>query len=183
VTILTKDLYRFIVRSEHKKVFKPERFYNYIEKHGYNEQLFEGKRADVLDLYKRFIYSVNFASWMDQRIQEAYLNDILHTDISQLLRDVSEVGMIDLFLRLKEEYELEKQGLGLTCGDTEIIKRLQLFLQQTLQCLPTSLGENLARQIEGLEIDVSNNQQKQSSPQKVSSKSSSNNGIDDYFNT
>jgi hypothetical protein len=138
----------FIVRSEHKKVFKPERFFSYIEKHGYNEALFDGRRADILEMYKKFIYSRNFASWMEQQILEAYYNDVLHTDISQLLKDVSEVGMIDLFLRLKEELELEKQGMGLSYGDTEIIGRLQLFLIQILQCLPQSLSENLTRQLD-----------------------------------
>ncbi|MNE64943.1 hypothetical protein D3C80_1603860 [compost metagenome] len=65
--------------------------------------------------------------------------------------------MIDLFLRLKEELELERHGMGLSCGDAEVMSRLQLFLIQILQCLPQSISDNLARQLESMGIKVNQN--------------------------
>jgi hypothetical protein len=138
----------FIVRSEHEKVFKKERFSNYVKKNGYNENIFRGKKADVLEFYDKFIESPNFDSWMNDRILEAYYNDVLHTDISNLLKNVTEIASIDLFLRLSEELDLERNGQGFTCGNAIIISRLEFFLEQILEILPEGLQEPLRRKVE-----------------------------------
>jgi hypothetical protein len=96
----------------------------------------------------KFIESPNFEAWMNERVLEAYLNDVLHTDIANLLKNVTEIASIDLFLRLSEELELERQGIGLTSGNAKIMSRLQFFLQQILEILPEGLQEPLRRKIE-----------------------------------
>jgi hypothetical protein len=85
---------------------------------------------------------------MNDRVLEAYFNDVLHTDIANLVKNVTEIASIDLFLRLSEELDLERNGQGLTAGNAKIISRLEFFLTQILEILPEGLQEPLRRKIE-----------------------------------
>ncbi|KAL9649368.1 hypothetical protein ABK040_016195 [Willaertia magna] len=142
----------FIIRSEHSKVFKPEKFVNYVKKFGYNEKIFKGKKSsDVFELYKRFIYSANFKCFMENRLREAYVNDVKHTDIEELLKDgkITEINLIDLFLQVKQDLLDELR----TYYDQEVISRLQLFLKQILSRLPDSLKTHLERQLQNIMLE------------------------------
>jgi len=142
----------FIVRSEHAKVFKSEKFVNYIKKHGYNERIFKSKRGDMQEMYKRFIYSSNFKAFMEHRLREAYVNDVQHTDINEFLKNekYSEIDLIDLFLQIKQDLIEELK----TYDDDVIVERLQLFLSQILQRLPESLKLHLERQLANMYDDM-----------------------------
>lgn len=142
----------FIVRSEHAKVFKTEKFINYIKKNGYNEKVFKAKKSDVFEMYKRFVYSTNFKSFMEHRLREAYVNDVQHTDIDEFLKNekFSEIDLIDLFLQIKQDLEEEMK----TYDDDVIVTRLQVFLSQILKRLPDTLKLHLERQLSNMVEDL-----------------------------
>ncbi len=143
----------FIFRSNHATIFKPEKFYKYVCKYGYNESIFQTLRATILDFYRKFIYSINFQMWIEQRIKEAYLNEVLHMDIKNFLKqkentfqDFSALYM-DIFLRLKHELEEESNGGGYFAGSNlELCHRLKEFLKVIAENSPTNELQRMLQQ-------------------------------------
>ena len=89
----------FIIRSEHKKIFKQEKFFNFVKMNGFKD-IFNCKKNDVFEFYKKFIFSTNFQTWLHIRIREAYFNDVIHSNFKEILKNASEVATIDLYLRI-----------------------------------------------------------------------------------
>lgn len=132
-----------IIRSEHHKIFKAEKFYNYICQNGFKEKIFSGTKSEVEDFYKKFIYSSNFRSWLNNKLKEAYCNDMNHLDTKFLIKGTTQVGLIDLYMKLNEEIKDEKKNEN----NESNIKKLQLFMEDILSSLPKDLQESLKRNI------------------------------------
>jgi hypothetical protein len=131
----------FILKSDHTRVFKPEKFYSFICSTGFKEKIFSGTKSDIEEFYKKFIFSINFQSWLNIKIKEAYYNDIVHTDISQLIKNATEIGLIDLYLRLTEELKNESK----TDANPVILKKITEFLDAITKALPENLRDSLLR--------------------------------------
>lgn len=143
--------FSFVIRSEHSRMFKPEKFYNYVCKHGYNEQLFgKTSRQNVLEFYRRFIYSSNFKIFVQYRIKEAYYNDLMHVNMKNFLKQnlISDVALIDLFLRVKQDLEEEQGHEGYFAGDVIhvniVCEKLQEFLKDIINLLPDNLKQSFS---------------------------------------
>eukprot|EP00818_Percolomonas_sp_WS_P003255 CAMPEP_0117445314 /NCGR_PEP_ID=MMETSP0759-20121206/5726_1 /TAXON_ID=63605 /ORGANISM="Percolomonas cosmopolitus, Strain WS" /LENGTH=806 /DNA_ID=CAMNT_0005237475 /DNA_START=29 /DNA_END=2449 /DNA_ORIENTATION=+ len=132
----------FIVRSEHKKVMRPETFCAYIQKHGYRPEIFAASQELVQEMYTKFIYSKNFQSWLEDRIKQEYMNEVLYCSIDDVAGKYTEVGIVDLFLRLRDDIH-EQKASG--CYEEEIMERLEIFLRQLIQRMPESLVASLER--------------------------------------
>lgn len=130
-----------IIRSEHNKIFKHEKFYNYICQNGYKEKIFSGSKSEVEDFYKKFIFSANFKSWLNNKLKESYVNDMNHLDTKILIKGATYVGLIDLYMKLKEEIIHEKK----VDKNEVIIKKLSDFMEETLSFLPKDLQDSLKR--------------------------------------
>lgn len=116
----------------------------------FDEGIFSGKKSEILTFYKyiylmiliilnrKFLYSPNFTPWLNAKIREAYRNEVLTTDIKNLVKGATEVGIIDLFQRIKDDIQTEKE-------DVEIRKCLGQFLIQLLNLVPVQLKDPLAR--------------------------------------
>lgn len=75
----------FIFRAEHQKMFKPEKFYHYVVRNGYPESIFHAHKAEILEFYKKFIFSANFKMWLEERVVRIFIVWLLSPSISFLL--------------------------------------------------------------------------------------------------
>eukprot|EP01080_Neovahlkampfia_damariscottae_P000196 gene196-4442_t len=132
----------FIIRSEHTKIFKQEKFYNFVKNYGYKD-IFNCKKNDVFEFYKKFIFSTNFQTWLHIRIREAYFNDVIHANFKEILNNASEVATIDLYLRIIDEIKIEKKIID---SNELIIQKLIEFLKFILLSLPISIRTSLINQ-------------------------------------
>jgi len=135
---LLKGMKNFVLRSEHQKVFKQEKFYHYLVKNGYQQDIFSAQKDQVLDFYKKFIYSINFKMWLQQRIMEIYYNLVLNIEENKkLLLELGDMGKIDLFFRLLAEYQLEV--------DPQVRKMFKELLNEILDQLPKEMTNGLVK--------------------------------------
>jgi DNA-directed RNA polymerase len=86
--------------------------------------------------------------FVQSRIKEAYYNEVVHTDMNTFLREqFTDVGLIDLFLRLKRDLDEEKRCEGYFSGDEQhgkvVRDRLHNFLEQILAKVPENLRGSL----------------------------------------
>jgi hypothetical protein len=86
---------------------------------------------------------MNFQSWLNQRMREAYFNDVIHLNFEEILKGASEVAIIDLYFRVLEEIKIEKL---LPDSNELIISRLVQFLKFMLFSIPFSIRISLTNQ-------------------------------------
>jgi hypothetical protein len=116
-----------------------------VSEFGFNflESIFNCKKEEVFEFYKKFIFSINFQSWLNQRMREAYFNDVIHLNFEEILKGASEVAIIDLYFRVLEEIKIEKL---LSDANELIISKLIQFLKFMLFSIPFSIRISLTNQ-------------------------------------
>jgi len=98
----------------------------------------------VLEFYRRFIFSSNFKVFVQYRIKEAYYNDLMHVDLKIFTQgNATDVALIDLYLRLKQDLDEEQKHQGYFAGDelyvSTICEKLQDLMREVITLLPDNL--------------------------------------------
>jgi hypothetical protein len=108
-------------------------------------------------LYSKFLRSANFKGWLKLKEREAhiklrqvYLETCLRADILPLLRDKTEIEIIDLYLRLHElvravfhEPNPNEMHQFKTESTSEARLQLEAQLAKVVQCLPKDLAASI----------------------------------------
>lgn len=133
------------------KVFDEEHFLRQIETS--SKSFITGKKPSdgEVELYSRFIHSPNFKTWFNSRKKEAleklhnlYSKTMFEADITLLLRDRKETERVDLYLRVREQLDVEIRKKGGPEG--KMVNRLEEHLIAIVNCLPPDLQESILRQ-------------------------------------
>lgn len=106
-------------------------------------------KSKELELYKRFLSSVNFQGWFSERKQAAleqlntiYRKMIMEADITVLIKGRSNVDVVDLYMRLREQL-IAEEGRTQTEETEAMADKLRQHLQAVSTVLPTIVASQL----------------------------------------
>jgi len=124
------------------KPFRPEDFIQTVENNG--PQLTSGTKGNWIGLYKRFLHSNNFDSWlkyrqaeMETKITSLHLTMLSETDLLTWSKGKSEVELVDMVLRIRSKLRLISNKRVEV--DTSVEEMLKIKLKSLTDSLPPDL--------------------------------------------
>mmetsp|Transcript_7473 Transcript_7473/g.11073 ORF Transcript_7473/g.11073 Transcript_7473/m.11073 type:complete len:646 (+) Transcript_7473:2876-4813(+) len=133
-----------LIQSEIKKSMKPKIFYNYVVNHGYNRSIFATSEKNVFQIYARFVYSPNFKSWINSNVELTFYNSISNVNPQELCSSLTDIEIIDLFLRIQKEFiSLNKAGTL----DHYILNTIRNIQLEMINYAPETIQSSLERKI------------------------------------
>lgn len=131
-----------------RAVFPPEIFLEYLAKNPNNlKKIFKRfHNKSIRRLYEKFLRGDMFKAWLRDTTFEAYRNDLLHTDMTAMVSRKGETQIMDLFLKLFQDWVSVKGRRWIVDEEVEIGLERQLISLCT--ALPTHLANQLRDKIE-----------------------------------
>jgi hypothetical protein len=126
-----------------------------------------GSKSKEVELYNRFVQSVNFSVWFNERKKQAthklsslYQRAIIEANIPLLVKQKKEIEIVDLYLRIKEQLvEIAELFVvtmlqELSQGQPhQVVCRLQEHMEAILVCMPADLQTSLNQEVRVVLID------------------------------
>jgi hypothetical protein len=147
------DENQFLFQIDITKIFKQEKFYNFICKNGYPKKLFVSNDDEVLEFYKKFIFSVNFNYWLNNNIKKFYINDVLFQDFKKIVKNNNESKNIDLFLRILNEVNTLNQNVTFLLLDNFVFSTILNYLNNFLQIIKSFIPSHYSNSLLKLNLN------------------------------
>lgn len=127
------------------KPFRADDFIQTVESNG--PQLTSGTKGDWIGLYKKFLHSGNFDSWlkrrraeMEAKVASLHLTAFSQVDLGAWAKNKSEIELVDMVLRIQDKIRLvTSKRIDLSPNYTSVHQRLQQQLSDLKQTLPPDL--------------------------------------------